>query len=63
MHPEEADPTVRLELDATAGPSPIWFGFTDQHLTATDLARRHFWSIGLQPSLEKPNPIAPPAIT
>ena len=31
--PQEADPTAWLEMDATAGPSSILFGFTDQRLT------------------------------
>ena len=30
---EEADPRVWLEMDATAGPSYIRFGFTDPRLT------------------------------
>jgi hypothetical protein len=51
MAPREADPTVWLEIDSTAAPSPIRFGFTDQRLTAhgglivgTDL--RAIWLCG-----------------
>ena len=62
MPPQEADQTVRLEVDATDGLSSIRIGFTDQRLTAHGglIVWSHFLQqIGFRAALEQRLPHQP----